>query len=77
MSNKRNTDNKLIEEFNEKNYMIADLCQKFASTNNANKRKELAAEIKKLEDEVKALQRKIHKKTYRSVRSMRFIPKRK
>ena len=77
MSSKRKTDNKIIEEFNEKNYMIADLCQKFASTNNANKRKELAAEIKKLEDEVKTLQRKIHKKRYRSVRSMRFIPKRK
>ena len=77
MSSKRKTDNKLIEEFNEKNYMLADLCRKFTSTNNANKRKELAAEIKKLEDEVKALQRKIHKKTYRSVRYMHFIPKSK
>ena len=77
MSSKRKTDNKLIEEFNEKNYMLADLCQKFASTNNANKRKELAAEIKELEDEVKILQRKIHKKTYRSIRSMCFIPKHK
>lgn len=72
MSSKRKTDNKLIEEFNEKNYMIADLCQKFASTNNADKRKELAVEIKKLEDEVKFLQIKIHRKTYRSVRHMHF-----
>lgn len=77
MSSKRKTDDKLIEEFNEKNYMLADLCRKFTSTNNANKRKELAAEIKKLEDEVKTLQRKIHKKTYRSVRHMHFIPKSK
>ncbi len=77
MSSKRKIDDKLIEEFNEKNYMIADLCQKFRLTNNANKRKELAAELKKLEDEVKAIQIKIHKKTYRSVRNMCFIPKRK
>ena len=77
MSSKRKIDDKIIEEFNEKNYMLADLCRKFASTNNVNKRKELAAEINELEDEVKTLQRKIHKKTYRSVRSMRFIPKSK
>ena len=52
MSSKRKTDDKLIEEFNEKNYMIADLCQKFASTNNADKRKELAADINRFSDDI-------------------------
>lgn len=54
--------------------MIAKLCQDLRLSDNINERRELADEIRKLEDEVKILQKKIMKTRFRSVRSINYIP---
>ena len=70
-------DDKLIKEFSKKNYKLAKLCRKFTFTKDNNERKELAEKIKKLENEVKILQKEMQKKRYRSITTVHFVPKHK